>query len=132
VFAQSWSILHQITEKQIRLLLLLLLFLVSLVAYILSYGCKICMHTEKELHGRVGIATLACRTRFLDPIKSRWNVSWSRHDQIQIQLQCLVEYTRSNSNPATMSRGLATIKLESSCNVSWSSHDQIPIQLPLH
>jgi hypothetical protein len=90
VFSQSWSVLHQITDKQIRLLLLLVLFLVSLGAYKLSYGCKICMHTEKEMDGCVGIASLASRTRFLDP------------------------------NSGAMSHGVAMIKFKSSCNLSWS------------
>jgi hypothetical protein len=57
------------------------------------------MHTEKEMDGYEGIATLACRTRLLDP------------------------------NPAAMAHGVATIKFRSSCNVWWSRRDQIQIEL---
>jgi hypothetical protein len=78
-------------------------------------GTNICMHPEKEMHGCVGIAICACsRTRFLDPnpaamsrgvatikFKSSCNVSCSRQDQIQIELQCLVEEPRSNSHSTT-------------------------------
>jgi len=84
VFSLSWSVRHQITEKQIRLLLLLLLLFSLGAVCILSYRCKICMHSEKVTDGCVGIAILACRTRLLDP------------------------------NPAAMSDGVARIRISSS------------------
>jgi hypothetical protein len=83
-------------------LLLLLLFLVSLGAYKLSYGVQD-LHAYGERKKWMGVLEL-------QPLHAGPD-SWTQ------------------LNPGGMSHGVGTIKFKSNCNVLWSTQDQIQIQL---